>query len=298
MPLRRVALTSPRRGPGLRDCTADGVFIAEGYAAALAAATINVSTLTLRILAAIVVGEGFGIAVWHRIRRRAIHRPQLTAATFSKEDQPLSSTVVETIGWVRAWISDPLHVGAVVPSGRALAELITSEISFETGPVIELGAGTGAFTRALLARGVAEEELALVDDGPDFGHLLEFRFPRARTLRMDATYLKDVELFGGEAAGAVISGLPLLSMPPKKVIAILEGAFAHLRPHGAFYQFTYGPRCPVKRTLLDRLGLKAIRIGRTVANIPPAAVYRIRRRPSRPLVIASQRRRSVAEMRS
>jgi phosphatidylethanolamine/phosphatidyl-N-methylethanolamine N-methyltransferase len=38
----------------------------------------------------------------------------------------------------------------------------------------------------------------------------------------------------------------------------------------------------VKRTLLDRLGLKATRIGRVVANVPPAAVYRIRRRPSRP----------------
>jgi phospholipid N-methyltransferase len=113
---------------------------------------------------------------------------------------------------------------------------------------------------------------------------------------MDATRLKDVELFGGKAAGAVVSGLPLLSMPPKKVIAILEGAFGHLRADGAFYQFTYGPRCPVKRTLLDRLGLKATRIGRVVANVPPAAVYRIRRRPSRPLAAASVRReRSAAE---
>ena len=113
---------------------------------------------------------------------------------------------------------------------------------------------------------------------------------------MDATRLKDVELFGGKAAGAVVSGLPLLSMPPKKVIAILEGAFGHLRPDGAFYQFTYGPRCPVKRTLLDRLGLKATRIGRAVANVPPAAVYRIRRRPSRPLAAVSVRReRSAAE---
>jgi phosphatidylethanolamine/phosphatidyl-N-methylethanolamine N-methyltransferase len=203
-------------------------------------------------------------------------------------------TVVETIGWVRAWISDPLHVGAVVPSGRALAELITSEISPATGPVIELGAGTGAFTRALRARGVAEENLALVDDGLDFVRRLQGRFPCARILLMDATRLKDVELFGGKAAGAVVSGLPLLSMPPKKVIAILEGAFGHLCADGAFYQFTYGPRCPVKRMLLDRLGLKATRIGRVVANVPPAAVYRIRRRPSRALATASARRRRPA----
>ena len=50
-----------------------------------------------------------------------------------------------------------------------------------------------------------------------------------------------------------------------------------MRPGGAFYQFTYGPRCPVPRPILDRLGLKATRIGGTVRNIPPAGVYRISR---------------------
>ena len=203
------------------------------------------------------------------------------------------NTVTDTIDWVRAWIADPLHVGAIIPSGRALAELITSEISPATGPVIELGAGMGVFTRALLARGVAEEKLALIDDRDDFVRRLTFRFPLTQLHHMDATRLRDVELFGG-AAGAVISGLPLLSMPPKKVIAILEGAFGHLRADGAFYQFTYGPLCPVRRTVLDRLGLKATRIGRTVANVPPAAVYRIRRRPTRPLAVINARACRVA----
>ncbi|MGH8595611.1 MAG: class I SAM-dependent methyltransferase, partial [Gammaproteobacteria bacterium] len=105
------------------------------------------------------------------------------------------------------------------------------------------------------------------------------RYPRARVLRMDAAHLKSVELFGGETVGAVVSGLPLLSMPANEVIAILDGAFAHLRANGAFYQFTYGPRCPVRRSILERLGLKAVRMGGALANMPPAWVYRILRRP-------------------
>jgi hypothetical protein len=91
-------------------------------------------------------------------------------------------------------------------------------------------------------------------------------------------------LFGiadGERAGAVVSGIPLLLMPAKSVIALLEGAFERLRPDGAFYQFTYGRDAPIARPVLDRLGLKAMRIGGTLANFPPAAVYRILRRPAK-----------------
>ena len=95
---------------------------------------------------------------------------------------------------------------------------------------------------------------------------------------MDASQLGNYDLFPGADVGAVVIGLPLLSMSPRKVMSILSGAFSHIRPTGSFYQFTYGPRCPVPRPILDRLGLKATRIGGTVRNIPPAAVYRISRR--------------------
>ncbi len=186
--------------------------------------------------------------------------------------------VTEAVGFLQAWIRNPLRVAAVAPSGRALAALITSEISHEIGPVIELGPGTGAFTRALIARGVREEDLALIEFGSEFAAALHFRYPRAHTLWMDATRLRTVELFGGRPAGAVVSGLPFLSMPPRKVIAILTGAFRKMKPDGPFYQFTYGPRCPVSLRLLDHLGLEAERVGATLANLPPAAVYRIRRR--------------------
>ena len=183
----------------------------------------------------------------------------------------------DTLSFFRAWLSAPLRVAAVAPSSSALAELMTRDITAETGPVIELGPGTGAFTRSLLTRGVAERDLTLIEYGADFATLLKARFPDARVLQMDAGRLRDADLFTYPAAGAVISGLPVLSMPARQVIAILGGAFGYLRPHGAFYQFTYGPRCPVPTAILNRLGLRATRVGRTLRNLPPAAVYRIAR---------------------
>lgn len=187
----------------------------------------------------------------------------------------------DVLSFIRAWRSHPGRVGAVLPSGALLADVITSEITPASGPVIELGAGTGVFTRALLARGVREDDLLLVEAGPDFAALLAARFPAARVLRMDAARLGQDHLYAGAPVGAVVSGLPLLNMSPKQVVAILQGAFGYLRPDGAFFQFTYGLRCPVSNRLLDRLGLKATRIGGAFFNVPPASVYRITRRGRR-----------------
>jgi len=185
----------------------------------------------------------------------------------------------DILPFLRAWFKDPLQVAAIAPSGTVLANLITSEISPSSGPVLELGPGTGVFTRALLERGVSESDLTLIEYGSDFARRLNRQFPSARVMWMDAAQLGRANLFDGAPFGAAISGLPLLSMRPRSILAILAGAFSHMRPGASFYQFTYGPRCPVPRPLLDRLGLKATHIGRAVLNVPPAAVYRISRRP-------------------
>ena len=177
-----------------------------------------------------------------------------------------------------SWIRSPLRVAAVAPSGAALAALVTQEISASTGPVLELGPGSGPFTYALLERGVRQRDLTLIEYGSDFVRLLQSRFPHARVLWMDAAWLDRERLFENAPVGAVVSGLGLLAMSPRKVAAILGGAFGYLRPDGAFYQITYGPRCPVPDQILDSLGLKATCIGQTYRNVPPASVYRITRR--------------------
>jgi phosphatidylethanolamine/phosphatidyl-N-methylethanolamine N-methyltransferase len=184
----------------------------------------------------------------------------------------------EQCTFLRDWLSDPLRVAAVAPSSHSLAEIITGEITTAHAPVIELGPGTGVFTRRLIQRGIPQERLALVESGYEFAKRLDRRFPTAQVLCMDACRLDQIELFDGELAGAVVSSLPLLWMPTRKVIGILRASFAHLRPGGSFYQFTYTLRCPVARCVLERCGLRATRIGGTLINVPPASVYRISRR--------------------
>ena len=150
----------------------------------------------------------------------------------------------------RALACNPRSVGAIAPSGANLASLITSEITAASGPVLELGPGTGVFTEALLERGVRESDLTLIEYGSDFMRLLQVQFPRARVLWMDAAWMASHDLFEHKL-GAVVSGLPLLNFAPKKVTAILTAAFSKLRDGGSFYQFTYGMQCPVSKAQLD-----------------------------------------------
>lgn len=193
-----------------------------------------------------------------------------------------STPVHDLLPFLRSWLIDPVRVGAIAPSGSALAALITRDIAPGTGPVIELGPGTGVFTRALLARGVRERDLTLVESGPDFAKMLQSRFPEARVLCMNASRLHEEGLFEENPAAAVVSGLPLRNMPRHRVLAILIAAFGCMRPDGVFHQFTYGPRFPLPQPFLDRLGFKVTRLGGTLANLPPAAVYRVsRRKPAR-----------------
>lgn len=181
----------------------------------------------------------------------------------------------DTLSFIKAWATAPLKIGSIAPSGSSLAALMTQDIGPETGKVLELGAGTGVFTKALLSRGVREQDLTLIEFNADFAHLLRCRYPAARVLELDAAALRHVPLFCGPEVGAVVSGLPFLAIPPRQTSSILEGVFSNLRPEGAMYLFTYGFRCPIDQTLLDRLDLEVSRVGHTFRNIPPAAVYRI-----------------------
>jgi phosphatidylethanolamine/phosphatidyl-N-methylethanolamine N-methyltransferase len=179
----------------------------------------------------------------------------------------------------RSWLQDPFNVASVVPSSRWLARLMAADL----GPgarVVELGAGTGTLTDAILARGVRPADLYLVEQCAPFVDILRSRFPKALVLRADAADLaKHFEPLIG-TVDYVISGLPILWFAKDKKTRILAEAFSLLRPDGRFHQFTYLGRPPVGNRLLASLGLRATLIGVSPINLPPAFVYRFERSAS------------------
>jgi phospholipid N-methyltransferase len=176
----------------------------------------------------------------------------------------------------RSWMQDPLAIGAVAPSGRTLAKLMVTGL-YPGARVMELGSGTGTVTRAILDCGVAQSDLYLVERNESFARLLRQQFPHAALLQEDATSpSKATRLLGG-SFDFIVSGLPLVLFSRARKQRLLERSFELLRPAGAFHQFTYGLRCPIRRTALASLNVEASLVGIAPFNVPPAFVYRLRR---------------------
>ncbi len=180
--------------------------------------------------------------------------------------------------FLRRWLKNPKAVGALVPSGRSLACAMVAGIDLQApGTVVELGGGTGNITAALLEAGVPTTDIVVIERDPVFAQVISARFPAVRVLQGDAAELRRLLRDAGIGpVKAVISGLPLLSMPDRICLRIISEATQALQEDGVLVQFTYGPASPVSRRILTRLGLQAERINWVVDNIPPASVWRYR----------------------
>jgi phosphatidylethanolamine/phosphatidyl-N-methylethanolamine N-methyltransferase len=178
----------------------------------------------------------------------------------------------DEVRFLRSWIEKPLHMGAVMPSGRLLARTMAQYVDIDSeGPVIELGPGTGAITNALIAHGVEQKRLVLVEYNPGFCALLRDRYPQATVVQGDAYALRD-SLWNvlSAPASAVVSGLPLVTKPMLTRLKLIRDAFVAMAPGSPFVQFTYSVAPPIPKSLP---GVSTEASERIWMNLPPARVW-------------------------
>jgi phospholipid N-methyltransferase len=175
-------------------------------------------------------------------------------------------------------------MAALSPSGRQLTEAMLAQLPRDARRVVELGAGTGVFTRAMLAHGIKANDLLVVELNDELHALLQHEFPDAAVVHGNACDLVDIAARAGFMAGggadAAISGLGFLAMPRDVQKSILAAIFRVLGPGRPLIQFTYGPSGPIASDLLDELGLQVRRAGFALINLPPAFVFVYTRDPA------------------
>ncbi|MGH6739319.1 MAG: class I SAM-dependent methyltransferase, partial [Bradyrhizobium sp.] len=178
----------------------------------------------------------------------------------------------DEVRFLRSWIEKPLHMGAVMPSGRLLARTMASYVDpYAEGPVVELGPGTGAITSALIDHGIDQKRLVLVEYNPGFCALLRDRYPQAKVVQGDAYTLRDTlwDVLSAPAT-AIVSGLPLVTKPMMMRIKLVRDAFASLAPGAPFVQFTYAVIPPIPKSLP---GVSTEASERIWMNLQPARVW-------------------------
>jgi len=178
------------------------------------------------------------------------------------------------------WFNNPKEVGAIFPSSGSLAKAMAMQVTnTNDGSIIELGAGTGVITTALLQTGVKPKQLQIIEKNPTMAQALRVHFPDLNIIEADvSSYFRSIakQQLNNEIS-AIVSGLPMLLFDTKQQYYLLKRAFSLLVQSGTFIQFTYGPTPPIAKAVMERLGLKSTRVAFVWRNTPPAFVWRLDR---------------------
>jgi len=186
----------------------------------------------------------------------------------------------KTAAWrlfAREMLNNPREIGAACPSspnlGRAMASALPLPLLH--GMVIELGAGTGIITAALLARGVPPEKLLVLERSANLAKHLRDKFPQLNVIEGDAADLSQFVSPETKVA-AIVSGLPFRSLPVPVGKEIVNQITQLLGHDGVLIQFTYD----LRGRWFEQQHKQFRRAQSTIVwrNLPPARVDVFRKR--------------------
>ena len=173
----------------------------------------------------------------------------------------------------RRWLANPLQMGSIVPSSPTLCRTIARHAaSAPDETVVELGAGTGVISRALLDAGLPARRLVLVEIVPEMAEHLRRALPGVRVVTGDARDLPRLLGTSVPKVGAVICGVPLVLLPLAQQRRFAD-AFQAVAPGKGFLHYSY---CITSPLPWRKLGLEARRLSWTPRNFPPASVWHYR----------------------
>lgn len=144
--------------------------------------------------------------------------------------------------FLREFLRNPGAVGALCPSSERLAARIARQVDLSReGWIVELGAGTGVVTAALLRHGVRPDRLIVIERSRHMARHLRRRFPGVRVILGDAGE-GNALLDDCMPVAALVSGLPLRSLPADQVARLTRAWSRGLGPQVPVIQFTYALR--------------------------------------------------------
>jgi phosphatidylethanolamine/phosphatidyl-N-methylethanolamine N-methyltransferase len=118
-----------------------------------------------------------------------------------------------------------------------MASAISPDL-MRSGLFVELGAGTGPVTEALLRRKIPPERMVVIEKSPALAECLSLRFPEVKIICCGAEEMRD-RLGTDLPVRAIVSSLPFRSLPSSVSCSIMKEIETVLAPGGLYIQFTY-----------------------------------------------------------
>jgi len=175
--------------------------------------------------------------------------------------------------FLKTFFKERKQVGAVAPSSRFLVKKMCDKINFDTAKVIiELGPGTGVFTKEILKRAKADTQIFVFELNKDFYQILQSKLKDNRLILVNesAEKMRDVLASNNiESADAIISSLPLTVIPEPIKTNIVKAGHNVLKQNGTYVQYQYS--LSAKKLLESFYGKLNLRF--SLINIPPAFIY-------------------------
>ncbi len=141
---------------------------------------------------------------------------------------------------------DFFHMGAIMPSSGALAKAGVDYLVQKQGPVrvLEVGAGTGSFTRQIAPLLEAGDELDVVEINPDLITYLQECFKQEPDFQTSPDIkvnfiCDDVRNIPSQSYHYIVFSLPLTNFSPDMVQEILDLMIERLEPGGVFSYVKY-----------------------------------------------------------
>ncbi|WP_028550581.1 class I SAM-dependent methyltransferase [Paenibacillus sp. UNC451MF] len=172
------------------------------------------------------------------------------------------------------------QVGSVIPSsGFLIRKMLPVTLPWhKMNQIAELGPGTGVFTEYIQRHRNASSQLVLFEQNEAFRSDLARRYPEL-TLMDDALRLGEIVKETGKPFDLIVSGLPFANFSYELKEQLFDAIQDALAEKGTFVAFQY--------TLLlkehFRMRFPRMDTGYTWMNIPPAWVFKCKKRSSRTL---------------
>lgn len=183
----------------------------------------------------------------------------------------------DRVVFLREFLRHPHRVGSIIPSSRFLERRVMALAGVHGAhTVVELGAGTGGTTRAILRELPADGRLLVIEINPRFcARLRRIDDPRLIVHRGNARGLAEaIAAHGLPAPQAVISGIPFSTMSRDTGERILAAIQAALAPGGRFVAYQFSKQVDDLASPL----LGPARMEVELLNIPPMRLYRWEKR--------------------